>query len=176
MPKTQKLSTIQNKICQLCVSHHLFSSQIEMTMLSCHHTTASLPHTLQALQLLAPSVLGTTCHNDHHLPFVKEVTDTEMGHLFEHLILDYLAHSEPANLKTDRIYKGVTEWNWNVNPMGTFSITISVGRKEQKRLQQAIAWSCDVLQKLFEQQEEIVPELSSSVVSHSTETVFAASV
>jgi hypothetical protein len=90
-----------------------------------------------------PDVLHTKCFNDHKLPFCKEILKTELAHLFEHVILVLLCQAKRKLGYKYSTYKGETIWDWEKNPKGMFSITISVKQKEADIL-------LDVLPKAIE--------------------------
>lgn len=164
--------SFSHQLCSLSITHRKEHTDILMQLFSEHVTTKTLPQTLSYLKKLAPSVLRTTCHNDLHLPFRKEVTDTEIGHLFEHLILDYCSqHSEDST----RTYYGLTEWDWHVDKRGTFCISVSLGETEQDLLYRAIAHSHTVLEKLFSSVDTLAARQPIVSSSH-TKAVVAASV
>lgn len=137
--------SFSHQLCSLTLTHSKQQTEIDMRLFSSHLTTRTLPKTLNILKALAPTVLRTRCHNNLHLPFKKEVIDTEIGHLFEHLIIDQMSRC----CSDDRTFYGVTEWNWHEHPRGTFKITLSVGNRDQKLLYNAIAWSYNVLEQVL---------------------------
>lgn len=127
------------------LTHTKASTHLTMQMVCSHLTTKSLPQTKKILQTHMPSVLKTRCFNDDHLPFAKEVRDTEIGHLLEHLILAYLLESDTTN----QVYKGTTEWNWYKNPRGLFTIYLYIGDCRRKRLYDAVNKSMRVVDLLI---------------------------
>ena len=72
-----------------------------------------------------PTIYKHKCFNPLNLSFNKEVEDTEIGHLFEHIILEYLYKYKTENSKSKVIFKGKTFWNWKKDQFGTFYITIN---------------------------------------------------
>lgn len=86
--------------------------------------TSELPNTISILTSYCPNVLTTDCFNDKNLPFIEEVKRTEIGHLFEHLLL--------VNVCVEKVKRGIemyclegkTSWNWKTEPWGTFHIFI----------------------------------------------------
>lgn len=84
--------------------------------------TREFPRTLGLLRAYCPLVLATECFNDDNLPFREEVKRTEIGHLFEHLLLTYLCHSKANTAGSRRSYEGKTSWNWKREPWGRFHI------------------------------------------------------
>ncbi len=88
--------------------HSLYSSQVHQLRL----------HLLDML----PSLREHFCKNRHGLSFPEELEDTELGHVFEHVMLAVL---EQRGAHTS----GQTTWNWHRDPIGTFRVTISTGKK-----------------------------------------------
>ena len=101
--------------------HHLYSSQ--------------LPGLADSLLLMLPGLGDHLCRNRRGLPFREEVADTELGHVFEHVVLAILAR---RGIRT----RGLTTWNWHRDPLGTYHVSISTGKrtavKESVLLAQAI--------------------------------------
>ena len=75
-------------------------------------------------------MLLTQCFNDDGLPFRMEVKHTEIGHLFEHILLEYLCQGKIAKGAQRASYSGNTKWNWIKEPRGTFHIRLSCGMKD----------------------------------------------
>ncbi len=134
----------------LDICHNVDKTVIDMQLFGAQVTTGLLPQTLSILQTHAPTVLLTECDNDLNVPFIQEVVDTEIGHLFEHLIIDFLCQNEPETIRESRIYSGLTEWNWHIHPRGKFTITIWIGEKESKRLHAAVMYSSQIVQKILD--------------------------
>lgn len=112
-------------------------------------TTKSLPHTYKFLKKNIPSILKCQCFNDDGLPFSKEVRQTEMAHLFEHILLDQLCQEKSAEI--DAEYSGQTEWNWNKNPVGSFKVTIGSKKHEEKYLALALNKTIALMEELVTQ-------------------------
>jgi hypothetical protein len=93
--------------------------------------TAGLPITQTVLKKCLPSVLKSKCFNTQNLPFSDEVKQTEIGHLYEHILLEYLCFFRIASGAEEAMYRGNTSWNWHKEPIGTFHITISAGSIDQ---------------------------------------------
>lgn len=97
--------------------------------------TAQLPHLIDALFTMLPTLKGHICHNRNGLPFAEEAHDTELGHAFEHVMLAILAMRGVYT-------RGQTTWNWHRDPLGTYRITISTSKrttvKESLLIAQAI--------------------------------------
>ncbi len=89
--------------------------------------TSAIPETLFILKQHLPSILMAQCFNDEEIPFAIEVQKTELGHLFEHILLEYLCKLKLANGSTEASFSGRTYWNWKKDPRGTFHIVIRTG-------------------------------------------------
>ena len=103
---------------------------ILMRLLIPQVNTKHFPMTQQLLKLYLPSIFRATCYNDDGFPFPKEVCHTEVGHLFEHILLEYLCIVKLENGVDQASYEGVTDWNWVRDPKGTFHITIHAQEEE----------------------------------------------
>ncbi len=101
------------------------STNMVFKMLNDHIKTGTLPLTFDRLSELFPEVLGTKCFNKKHLPFCEEVKNTETGHLFEHILIAYLHQLKKNADGVDMKFSGVTVWDWNEEPKGTYQITIN---------------------------------------------------
>ena len=117
--------------------------------------TGELPHTYSTLSRLLPSVLKTKCFNDHNYPFTTEVKKTEIGHLFEHLMLDYICQYKLAMGDKKVSVAGVTDWNWRRDPYGTFHITLEVGRAESTAFNEAFKNSIRIFEVLFNEKQTV---------------------
>lgn len=100
------------------------STQCVMRVTPTMTTTTHIPSVTSLLKKYLPSILESTCFNDKNIPFHKEVLQTEIGHLFEHILLEYLAKEHSLLGFGEGVYNGTTQWDWTTNPHGTFHITI----------------------------------------------------
>lgn len=101
-------------------------------------TTSSLPHTRSLLQKLEPRVLKSRCINTGSLPFYKEVLSTEIAHLFEHILLEYLCQEKIKRGAKSVRFSGWTRWNWKKDERGVFYISIT-GLTDTEIFTQALA-------------------------------------
>ncbi len=92
--------------------------------------TGKMLYTLPLLKQLLPTILKSTCFNEGNIPFKVEVMRTELGHLFEHILLEYLCQLKLSKGHKEVMFSGTTDWNWNKYPRGTFQISISVGKED----------------------------------------------
>ncbi|MCR4324961.1 MAG: hypothetical protein NUV69_04725 [Candidatus Curtissbacteria bacterium] len=125
--------------------------------------TDNFPQTYEVLKQYFPSVLLAKCFNRKRLPFAQEVKDTELGHLFEHLILENLYRIRLSQSVASPVYKGVTEWDWNREPRGTFNITLHAGFRDAEILPRAINKSVELLKK-------VISPISVADATHETPT------
>lgn len=89
---------------------------------ACH--TNCLPSTVNVLEEYIPTIFENECFNYKKVPFRKEAENTEIGHLFEHMLLENLKLlSEEKYGHGD--FSGETRWNWKKNKKGRFDIVIS---------------------------------------------------
>lgn len=137
----------------LFIRQNISSARIKMMMHSDPVNTADFPHTFDLLQNLLPSVLTTECFNDQNLPFYQEVKNTEIGHLFEHILLEYMCQLKIAKGHKSAVYAGRTKWNWERDPRGLFHININCTIKDADILPLALDKTINlmkiILQKNF---------------------------
>lgn len=134
----------------LAVKNSAYGTQIKMTLTTDYFHTNYLPKTSRLLERLLPEVLETKCFNDMNLPFNEEVKNTEIGHLFEHILLEYLCQVKIGDGYQRASFKGLTNWNWKKDPRGTFHITIETKPKDIIYLQYALEKSIELLNRILE--------------------------
>lgn len=111
--------------------------------------TKDLPGTVLFLKENLPTIFDNDCYNPGGNSFENEVCKTEIGHLFEHMLLEYLKlEVEKREGRAD--FKGVTSWDWNKNKYGSFSIEIESGENYQNDLRVALVNAIENLEKIFE--------------------------
>lgn len=113
-------------------------------------STKDIPLTSQILKNNLPTVLRSTCYNEYKFPFRKEVLKTEIGHLFEHILIEYLCILKINEGFDEAEYTGLTKWNWKLYKKGSFHITISAGLEDTIRLSTALHLSINLINKLIE--------------------------
>lgn len=119
-----------NNIFSLFISQNTNSAKIKMMITDNPINTIDIPSTYIILKKFLPTVLTTQCFNDQNLPFNKEVINTEIGHLFEHILLEYMCQLKIAKGYKSAVYTGRTHWNWKRDPKGLFHIYISCSQKD----------------------------------------------
>lgn len=72
----------------------------------------------RALAVL-PGLASHRCHNDAGRSFAEEIADTEMPHLFEHVVLELMAEAG-----SPRSLKGETAWDFKRDGRGVFRVSL----------------------------------------------------
>lgn len=117
--------------------------------------TRHFPLTRQLLQSYLPSIFRSTCYNDEDLPFHQEVACTELGHLFEHIMLEYLCILQLENGLDTASYEGQTNWNWIRDPRGTFHITIHTTEEEIPIFKEALTQTIRLMNILLDDKTDL---------------------
>jgi hypothetical protein len=123
--QTNTSFSVEN-LCSLMIHHQLRKTDIIMKLLIPTVNTKDIPWTSSFLQEHLPAVLYSTCFNEEKLPFSVEVCRTEIGHLFEHILLEYLCQEKLLKGYDEAVFSGHTKWNWKRDPWGMFHITIKM--------------------------------------------------
>lgn len=123
--------------------------RITMKLFGKEVNTRSLPNTFAILKKELPSVLHTQCFNDDGLPFATEVKKTEIGHLFEHILLEYLCLLKLSSGSRFATFKGNTHWNWERDPWGTFHIDINASARDAHLMPQALDATIKLVNKII---------------------------
>ncbi len=131
--------------------------EIIMELLITQVNMCEFPHTSQILQFFLPSIFNSTCFNDGGLNFCEEVINTEIGHLFEHILLEYLCLLKLEEGFNKAQYEGVTNWNWILETRGTFHILINIRSKDLKLFNSALKKTMDLINMI------LLQEISCSV-------------
>jgi hypothetical protein len=121
------------------------SLDITMHMKVTLFKTNQLPATYYILKNLLPGIFKHKCFNYGKHSFAKEVVNTELGHLFEHILLEYLCRIHMREGITDFCLKGNTNWDWQNERKGTFHITVNSGFTNLKILQEALQRSIELM-------------------------------
>lgn len=82
-------------------------------------TTRHAPHIPKLLFKLLPHLAKHRCDNDKGYTFRRECRETEIPHLFEHLIIELQGQVHKTS-----VLRGETEWNWRVDPRGLFHVHV----------------------------------------------------
>lgn len=122
-----------------------------------HVSTEVLPRTKRLLKMHLPSILRSKCFNENNYSFSKEVKNTEIGHLFEHIVLEYLCNYKIAAGHRDPVHNGLTSWNWKEEKRGLFHITFDAGERDSKYLDMAIEQAIILTVRIM-QSEPLIPQ------------------
>jgi hypothetical protein len=141
---------VQPDLFSLIVKQNNKHTDITMNMFNAIVNTRSLPHTYTILGNQLPSIYKATCFNDNNLPFSEEVLHTEIGHLFEHILLEYLCLYKIKNGSRAAVFNGETSWNWKSEPYGTFHISIDAGVRDDRVFEQALNSSISLINTILQ--------------------------
>lgn len=134
---------------QLAIKNSSKGTFIKMSLFTDFYHTNSLPKTSYVLEEHLPQVLKTQCFNELNLPFYSEVKNTEIGHLFEHILLEYLCQEKIASGFKKASFRGVTRWNWRNEAKGTFHIVIKLKPADIIYFQYALSKSIELLNRIL---------------------------
>lgn len=146
-PATQKYF-VEN-LFALAIIQKNTRTQIIMDVLYNQLNTQEIPSILDMLQENLPTVLTTICYNDLGLPFAEEVLNTEIGHLFEHILLEYLCLFKLQKGAKRATYAGRTNWNWTRDPLGRFHIHLNCGKKDADILPGALEQTVSLMKLIL---------------------------
>lgn len=153
----------QSDLFNLSVTYYKNRTQLLMTLQINPVNTREFPFTFELLQKFLPSILQSQCFNDEKNPFSKEVRQTEIGHLFEHILLEYLCLNKISLGGKKATYSGVTNWNWKKDRRGTFHIHINSGYKDNHLFESSLKQSIELINLILHSQErEYFPKPFSS--------------
>lgn len=141
------------------------STNIDMKLFIQDVTTTNMPHVLSFLKINLPTILQSTCFNDKKQSFAKEVVNTEIGHLFEHILLEYLCREKINAGHNEAMFSGITKWNWNKEEYGTFHIHIDITKREGDLLYFALEHSILLLKRILLTQESNHEFTTTSLVA-----------
>jgi hypothetical protein len=126
------------------------STKIFMQLFLNQVNTSNIPFIVEILQENLPNVLLTQCFNDENIPFRIEVRNTELGHLFEHILLEYLCQLKIAKGFATASYAGRTRWNWIKYPHGSFHIQLNCGIRDADILPIAIHKTNELMKTIMQ--------------------------
>src|SRR5258708_24685878 len=161
MPKfaPPKFKTYYNEnLFFLKISQGLKDTGIRMKLFTNHISTQSLPNTHSNLLDLLPSIMTSKCFNDKNLACTEEVKDTEIGHLFEHILIEYLTKLKKLYYKKNVSFSGTTSWDWTEDERGVFHIKVSAGIEDGKIFEEALELSAKLLNKII--RSHVVPTVN----------------
>jgi hypothetical protein len=130
------------------------STNIIMQSYQEHVSTGHIPFIEELLRKHLPTVLLTQCFNEEQLPFALEVKSTEIGHLFEHILLEYLCQLKIAKGAQSAVFSGRTSWNWIKDPRGKFHIRLTCGKKDADILPFALEKTINLMKIILGVEQE----------------------
>lgn len=139
----------------LSIAQKTTSTKIIMQVQHDRIMTSEVPDIVELLNQHLPTVLLTTCYNDDNLPFTVEVKNTEIGHLFEHILLEYLCQLKIAKGHRSAVFSGRTRWNWIRDPKGKFHISLNCGAKDADILPIAIKKTNTLMQLILKNDQTL---------------------
>lgn len=149
-PLTIPILTIKNNYYDLSLQLSRESLSMRMFVKLPFYTTSHLPYTVAILQRELPCILKCQCFNRRNLPFIDEVRNTELAHLFEHIFLEYLCDLKYADSSEPLSYSGLTTWNWGRDPIGTFYIEINADTNDYQYVIPAIERTNQLMMHILE--------------------------
>lgn len=145
MCKNLNYSSSRFELVGFCDTH---GTILEMTVKNGFLKTGQFPMTRSLLLTRIPEVLETQCFNDEHLAFYDEVVDTEIAHLFEHLVLEYICQLKIMAGYQSADHCGRTYWNTQSNN-GYFRVKIDACFRDRDFVEAAVARSVQIIEEIF---------------------------
>ena len=105
--------------------------------------------TVPILAARLPGVFDSQCLSEDSRLFSDEVENTEVGHLFEHILLEFLAEIKFYREEKAVVFSGITKWNWREFRRGSFLITINVPKSDGPILDLALRKSVKLLDEIL---------------------------
>ncbi len=81
--------------------------------------TAGIPEAVDRALALLPGLARHRCRNGTNAAFVDEAADTEIPHLFEHIVLEIMGLAG-----SPRTLRGETRWDFERDGRGVFRISV----------------------------------------------------
>ena len=125
------------------------SIDISLKLLTPFYSTKNIYDIHGFLKKSIPSILYSTCYNDQNLPFSLEVLNTELGHLFEHILLEYLCIEKIKSGASSASFSGNTFWNWETDFKGNFKIKIDIYNSDLIFFDDAFKKTCEIFSSLL---------------------------
>lgn len=139
----------------LKITYNRQATIIRMALIAPIINTKEIKNTSSILEYYLPSTLHSKCYNEAKLPFAVEVHSTEIGHLFEHILLEYLCFFKLSDGLSSADYSGVTQWNWEKDPFGVFNIKINSGFGDADIFSKALKEAVLLMQLILNQREAV---------------------
>src|SRR5688500_9538299 len=105
-----KSANLQDNLFSLHIRQDLNEAHIVMKLQTSMVRTENLSNTYTTLLETIPSIFESKCFNNKKFSFSKEVLNTEIGHLFEHILLEYMTQLKFLYDNKNVVYSGITSW------------------------------------------------------------------
>lgn len=112
-------------------------------------STSLMPRTAEILLAIEPRILRTKCFNSKNIPFSEEVKNTEIAHLFEHILLEYLCQERINSGRKTAQFSGLTLWNWKKDSRGIFHVEITGNKMDEDLFVRAFSRSIILIETIF---------------------------
>lgn len=139
----------EDGIFSISVNHFDKKTTMVMTIYGTVVNTRYIPSTYSLVKRHLPSTLRSKCFNEKNYPFNKEVRRTELGHLFEHLLLENLYILKTEKKRVDSVHNGLTEWNWKKDARGVFLIHIDIALADRNIFLSALKKTIPLFRKVM---------------------------
>jgi hypothetical protein len=156
MPEPVTLKSTYTDLFLLDFKQETSETNITMRLLTPLVRTVNLPNTYTTLLEVLPSIFDSKCFNDKKFSFSKEVLNTEIGHLFEHILLEYLTQLKFSYDNKNVSYSGLTSWDWHKEEQGVFHIRVDIGNFDSYIFAVALEKSTKLLNKILKDHLETV--------------------
>ncbi len=120
------------------------SIAIKLIMLTPYVNTQKLLHTYSYFKNNLPTILQSDCYNAENLPFNIEIANTELGHLFEHILLEKLCEEKILHGQNEATFSGNTSWNWKKDPYGVFNIFVEIDNSDLNLINNSLLKTCAI--------------------------------
>lgn len=111
--------------------------------------TTNYPELTEVLSKHLPTIYNSECFNEKNFSFSEESKDTEAGHLFEHILLEFLCIEKVNQGCEEATFEGKTSWNWSEDKPGTFHINVKVGLEDLEVFSKALQKSLVLFQQII---------------------------
>lgn len=147
-------SVVKSLYYTLHITYHKNQLSILMDVINLQYLhTDTIPNIGAILEAKLPSIFYCQCFNNEHIPFSEELYHTEFGHLFEHILLEYLCIGKLQYGSKSAEYSGWTSWNWKRDKRGTFHILIDSAFEEMQNFNIALQKTIRLVDELITPQQ-----------------------
>lgn len=136
---------------QLDVELQKSNLNLKMRLFTPFVDTNHIPKTKEYLEKNLPVVLASKCFNEKDLPFKEELKNTEIAHLFEHILLEYLCDEKVEKGSFNVSFSGRTYWDKDKKNDGTFEILVNVSKEDESIVEPALKKSISLVEDLLEE-------------------------